>query len=358
MSQALQLAGKGRGMVSPNPMVGAVIVKAGEVVGEGWHQKFGGPHAEINALDGAGENAEGATLYVTLEPCAHQGKTGPCVEQIFAAGIAEVVVAMQDPNPVVNGKGVQRLRSLGIRVRTGLLEAEAADLNAGYIKYMRSGRPLITLKMAQTLDGRIATSSGHSKWITSKESRVEAHRIRAQHDALLIGINTVLTDDPQLTVRMVDAVSPHRIVLDSQLRIPLDAQILGDEMPYLTTVITTSRASKEKISRIQEKGATVLVLPEDQHGWVESAGLWRKLAELGLTSVLIEGGNTLATASLKTKVVDRIVSFIAPKILGSGVDAIGDLGIRNINNAVQLERVAYKILPVDILVQGWVKYLV
>ncbi len=357
MSQALKLAAKGRGMVSPNPMVGAVIVKDGRVVGEGFHQKFGGAHAEVHALEMAGDAAEGATLYVTLEPCAHQGKTGPCVDRIFAAGIVEVVAAMQDPNPIVNGLGFQRLRSMGIQVRSGILEAEAADLNAGYTKFMRSGRPLITLKIAQTLDGRIATSSGHSKWITSKESRVEAHRLRAQHDALLVGINTVLADDPQLTVRMVEAVSPHRIVLDSQLRIPLDAQILSDDAPFLTTVLTTASASREKIVRIQEKGASVLVLPEDERGWVESAGLWRKLAELGVTSVLIEGGNTLATACLKTKVIDRIASFIAPKVLGSGIDAIGDLGIRNINNAIQLERVEYKILPVDILVQGWVKYL-
>jgi diaminohydroxyphosphoribosylaminopyrimidine deaminase/5-amino-6-(5-phosphoribosylamino)uracil reductase len=357
MARALELAEKGRGAVSPNPMVGAVLVKDGRIIAEGYHQRLGGPHAEVNALEQAGEDAEEATLYVTLEPCCHQGRTGPCVERIFNAGVSRVVAAMQDPNPLVDGLGFDWLRTRGIEVTAGVMENEAAELNVGYCTYITLKRPLVTLKVAQTLDGRIATSTGHSKWISSKESRVEAHRLRSLHDVLLIGINTVLADDPQLTVRLVDAVSPHRMVLDSNLRVPLDARIIADEMPHRTTIITTARASKEKISRIQEKGASVLVLPEDERGWVDQQALWRKLAEMGYTSVLIEGGSVVATACLRTRAVDRVALFIAPKIIGSGIDAIGDLGIRALNSAIQIENMTVKILPVDILVQGTVRYL-
>ena len=203
MARALELAAKGRGLVSPNPMVGALLVKDGRVIGEGWHQKLGGPHAEVNAIEQAGDEAEQATLYVTLEPCCHQGRTGPCVERIFQSGIVRVVAAMQDPNPLVDGKGFNWLRTRGMEVLTGVLEEEAAELNAGYCNFMLHKRPLVPLKAAQTRDGRIATSTGHSKWISSKESRIEAHRLRSQHDALLVGINTVLADDPQLTVRLI-----------------------------------------------------------------------------------------------------------------------------------------------------------
>ncbi|HNW61228.1 MAG TPA: bifunctional diaminohydroxyphosphoribosylaminopyrimidine deaminase/5-amino-6-(5-phosphoribosylamino)uracil reductase RibD [bacterium] len=357
MARALELAEKGRGMVSPNPMVGALLVKEGRIIAEGWHQRLGGAHAEINVIDLAGEAAEEATLYVTLEPCCHQGRTGPCVERIFSAGIVRVVAAMQDPNPLVNGKGFAWLRTRGIELTTGVMEAEAATLNAGYCTWITLDRPLVTLKVAQSLDGRIATSTGHSKWISSKESRIEAHRLRSRHDALLIGINTVLADDPQLTVRLVEAVSPHRLVLDSHLRVPLDARIIADSMPHRTTIVTTPVASKEKISRIQEKGASVLVLPEDERGWVDQQALWRKLAETGCTSVLIEGGSVVATACLKTHAVDRIALFIAPKIIGSGIDAIGDLGIRALPTAIQIEEMKVDILPVDILVQGQVRYL-
>lgn len=357
MARALELAAKGRGQVSPNPMVGAVLVKDGAIIAEGYHQKLGGPHAEINALEAAGEAADGATLYVTLEPCAHQGRTGPCTERLFAAGIARVVAAMQDPNPLVNGQGFTYLRTRGIEVTCGLMEAEAAELNAGYISWVTRKRPLVTLKVAQTLDGRIATCTGHSKWISSRESRAEAHRLRSEHDILLVGINTVLADDPQLTVRLVDAVSPHRLVLDSHLRLPLDARIIADENPGRTTIVTTSQASREKISRIQEKGAAVWVLPHDDHGWIDQEALWRKLAENGYTSVMIEGGSVVATACLKTRAVDRIALFIAPKIIGSGLDAVGDLGIRTLNTAIQIDDLRVKILPVDILVQGRLRYL-
>ncbi len=357
MLRALQLAELGRGRVSPNPMVGAVIVKDGRVVGEGYHQKFGEAHAEVNALDVAGDAAVGATLYVTLEPCAHEGKTGPCVKRIIEAGIRRVVGGMVDPNPLVDGRGFNYLRSKGIEVTVGVMEDACRELNAGYIKWVVNRLPLVTLKVAQTLDGRIATSSGHSKWITSEEARCEAHRIRSQHDALLVGINTVIADDPQLTVRHVKAVSPLRLILDSRLRIPLDAKVLSDEMPQKTAIITTEVASKEKIARIQEKGASVLVMPVDDRGWVDQTLLWQTLAQQGITSVLLEGGSTVNTECLKHKIVDRVVIFVAPKILGSGIDMVGDLQIRNINSAILVQEVVIKQLNGDLLVRGNLKYI-
>ncbi len=352
MKRALALAERGRGYVSPNPLVGAVVVKGDEIVGEGYHQKFGEAHAEVNALAKAGDAASGATLYVTLEPCAHQGKTGPCTEKIFAAGISRVVVGMRDPNPLVNGKGITFLRSKGITVTEGLLEPNCRELNAGYLKFITAKRPLITLKIAQTLDGRIATSTGHSKWITSSDSRVMAHRIRSQNDALLVGIGTVLTDDPELTVRLIRGVSPKRIILDSQLRIPLDAHALADQTPSRTIVMTTEEASKEKIARIEEKGAKVIVMEADERGWVAQKVLWNKLAEMGITSVLVEGGSTVHTECIKAGYADRIILFLAPKLLGSGIDALGDLGIRNINAAREIKNLKIKRLNGDLMISG------
>jgi len=345
MKRALRLAEKGRGYVSPNPMVGAVIVKDGKIVGEGYHQKYGEAHAEVNALEQAGDLAAGATIYVNLEPCAHQGKTPPCSEKIFQAGISRVVIGMIDPNPLVNGKGVNYLRSKGVTVTEHVLEDKCRELNEGYIKYIKMGIPLITIKIAQTIDGRIATSTGHSKWITAQESRVMSHKLRALHDGVLVGVGTVIADDPQLTVRYTKGVSPRRIVLDSQLRVPLDANVLSPELALGTVIMTTELASKEKIARVQEKGAMVMVLEADDRGWIPQDILWNAVASLGLTSVLVEGGSVVQTECIKGGKVDKFVIFMAPKILGSGIDAIGDLGIRNINAALVLKEVNIKRLP-------------
>lgn len=356
MERALELAERGRGSVSPNPLVGAVLVRGGRIVGEGFHQKFGEAHAEVNALEQAGDEAESSTLYVTLEPCCHQGKTGPCTHRLLDAGVVRVVAGMQDPHALVNGKGFKWLRSKGIEVRVGVCEEECYELNAGYIKWVTSDRPLITMKTAQTLDGRIATSSGHAKWITSAESRTEAHRLRAWHDAVLVGINTVIVDDPQLNVRHIKGVSPLRLVLDSQLRVPLDAKLLSDAQAPRTIIVTTGAASKEKVARIQEKGASVWVLAEDERGWVDQATMWKALAEHGVTSVLLEGGNTVFTECLKSQVADRVAIFIAPKIVGSGIDAIGDLNIRNINSAITLEKAMIRSFDGDWMVTGNLRY--
>ncbi len=352
MKRALILAERGRGMVSPNPMVGALVVKDGKVVGEGYHEKFGHAHAEVIALDNAGDDSIGATLYVTLEPCSHHGKTPPCTEKIYEAGISRVVVGMSDPNPIVNGKGINFLRSKGISVTENVLQDKCLELNEGYIFYITHNRPLITLKFAQTLDGRIATSTGHSKWITSEESRSQAHKLRARNDAILVGIGTVLMDDPSLTVHLAKGPSPKRIILDSQLRVPLDAGIFSDSMTNQTIIMTTDSASKEKISRIEEKGAFVLILDPDERGWVPQEKLWNKLAEIGITSVVVEGGSSIFTECLRHGFADKFFCFIAPKILGSGIDTIGDLNIRNINSAIQLTNIKVKRLKTDFLITG------
>ncbi len=350
MKKALKLSAKGRGYVHPNPMVGAVIVKNGEIIGEGYHEKFGQAHAEINAIADAGDDAAGSTLYVTLEPCVHHGKTPPCVEAVLQTGIARVVVGMVDPNPQVMGKGINYMRTKGIEVTANVLENECKELNFGYIKFITTGKPFLTLKVAQTLDGRIATSTGHSKWVTSRSSRHAAHQIRARHNAIMIGIGTLLTDDPLLTVRYANGISPIRIILDSKLRVPLDAKLLiSDELAPKTIFICTEQASKEKITRIEEKGATVEILPHDEKGWVTWEALLEYLKTLGITSVLIEGGNTVQTSCMRSGHADRIVVFIAPKILGSGIDAIGDLGIRNINSAIQLVNVKIRRIKEDLL---------
>ncbi len=356
MKRALQLASKGRRFVSPNPMVGAVIVRDGRIVGEGYHERYGQAHAEVNALQAAGDASHGATIYVTLEPCCHQGKTPPCAQALLDSGVARVVIGSKDPNPLVNGKGIHFLQAKGLQVKVGVLESYCRQLNEAYFHYITTGKPLITLKMAQTLDGRIATSTGHSKWITSEDARVMAHRLRSRHDAVLVGIGTVLADDPQLSVRHVRGPSPRRIILDSRLRVPLDATMLSDKNPHLTILVTTSAASKEKINRITERGVQVLVLPENELGWVNPDALWKKMAEMGITSVLVEGGSTVHTECLKRKNADRMVLFIAPKILGSGIDAIGDLGIRNINSALTLSEVRMRNFGKDVMIAGKINY--
>ena len=349
MKRALKLAEKGRGAVSPNPMVGAVIVKGDRIVGEGFHEQYGQAHAEVNAIRRAGDETQGATLYVTLEPCNHTGKTGPCTQAIFESGIARVVVAMGDPNPLVNGQGISFLRSKGVTVVENVLNEHARALNRGYLKHVLTGRPYVLLKLAQTLDGRIATSTGHSKWVTGEDARAVSHKLRALHDAVLVGIGTVLADDPQLTVRKVKGTSPKRIILDGQLRVPLDANVLSDENPQKTIILTSNLASKEKISRIAERGSRIVVLAADENGMIPLNQVWLTLGELGITSVMVEGGSRVHTACLKEGCADEMVIFIAPKLLGSGVEAVGDLGIRNINAAIELEVNSIKKLDRDLM---------
>lgn len=336
MRRALRLARKGEGWVSPNPMVGAVIVKNDLIIGEGYHRKFGQAHAEINALNQATESVKGSTVYVTLEPCSHHGKTPPCVESLIAAKPARVVIGTTDPNPLVGGRGIEALKRQGIETTVGIHEEACREINESFFKFIRSRVPFVTLKYAQTLDGRIATSTGHSRWISSLPSRRFAHRLRHAHDAVLVGIGTVLCDDPELTVRLVRGKNPLRIVLDSHLRIPLSAKILQEQDQAATLVVATDRAEKETLSRLTDLGIETLLIPADASGRIDLNRLFQELGKRDLASVLVEGGAGILTALLAESLADRLISIIAPKICGQGIDAVGQLHITEMDRAIGL----------------------
>jgi len=337
MKMALKLARRGLGWTSPNPMVGAVLVKDNRIIGRGYHHRFGGNHAEVNALQHAEANPAGATLYVTLEPCCHYGKTPPCVDAIIKNKIKKVIIGTPDPNPQVSGKSVTILNQRGIETRIGVLEEECRELNEAYFKYMTTGRPLVTIKFAQTLDGRIATASGDSKWISSEEFRKLAHRLRATNDAILVGINTVLADNPQLTVRLVKGRSPIRIILDSRLRMPLDAEIVRTRDVAPVIIAATTQADMEKESHLRELGIEVLETQSDISGGIDLQGLLKALGERNISSLLVEGGAKVITSFLRQKLADKFIVAVAPKILGKGTDAVGELDIARISQSLPLK---------------------
>ena len=347
MRHALDLAARGIGRTSPNPMVGSVVVRDGVVLGKGYYQEFGGLHAEPQALEEAGIRAQGAALYVTLEPCCHQGRTPPCTDAIIASGIAHVHVAMTDPDRRVSGKGIERLRAAGIVVETGLLEAEARELNAAYVRHRETGQPYVLLKLAQTLDGRIATRNGHSKWITGEAARERVHLMRSRADAVLVGIDTVLADDPRLTVRHVDGRQPRRIVLDSRGRTPLDARVLNGEAP--ATVCVTDAASADRIEELEGTGAEVLVLPGGD-GSIPIAPLKSALGMAGIVTLMVEGGSRVAASFLRERAVDRIACFVAPRILGAGIPSIADLALDDLSKAIDLRDTRVEQLGGDFLI--------
>ena len=336
MKQALKLARKGLGKTSPNPMVGAIIVKNDRIIGQGYHHHYGGRHAEIDAIQNARENIGQSTLYVTLEPCCYHGKTPPCVDAIIRNNIGRVIIGTLDPNPRVNGKSVAILQQQGIETRVGVLEEECRDLNEAHFKYMTTGLPLVTLKFAQTLDGRIATVTGDSRWISGQKFRRLAHKLRATNDAIMVGIDTVLADDPQFTVRLVRGRNPVRIILDTRLRIPLDAGVIKNREVAPTIIATTSRADKEKLSSLREMGIEVLVIKEDKAGEVDLRHLLSILGERGISSVLVEGGAGVITSLLRRNLVDKVVIAIAPKMMGKGIEAVGELNIREVSQALKL----------------------
>ncbi|MBP7231031.1 MAG: bifunctional diaminohydroxyphosphoribosylaminopyrimidine deaminase/5-amino-6-(5-phosphoribosylamino)uracil reductase RibD [Syntrophaceae bacterium] len=333
MKLALKLAAKGRGYTSPNPMVGAVLVKNDRIIGQGYHQCCGQNHAEINALANATENVSGSTLYVTLEPCSHYGKTPPCADKILQHKIKRVVIGATDSNPLVSGQGVSRLQNAGVEVSIGVLEAECLELNEVFFHYMQTGLPYITIKYAQTLDGRIATATGHSQWISSPASLRFAHQLRAEHDAILVGAKTVFHDDPTLTVRLVRGRNPLRIVVDSKLDLSPDAKILQNLSQTPTLIATTQKASSERFRSLTKAGAELLTLPPDELGHVNLKKLLPMLAKRNISSVLIEGGGQIITSVLKDNLACRLVAVIAPKIIGKGIEAVGDLNIQNLKDA-------------------------
>jgi len=337
MKRALKLAGRGLGRTSPNPMVGAVIVKEGRVLGEGYHRRFGGKHAEIEALDAVTDDVRGATLYVNLEPCCHHGKkTPPCLDAILRYEFRRVVIGTVDPNPLVNGRSVDVLREKGVETKVGVLANECLRLNEVFFKYMWTGMPFVTLKWAQTLDGRTAAVDGQSRWISSEPSLKLAHRLRSTHDAVLVGVGTVIADDPQLTVRLVRGRSPVRVVVDSTLRVPLGAGILEDRHSARTVIATTDRADEARISAVRDMGAEVLKVAKDASGEVDMPELLRVLGERNISSVLVEGGAAVATSLIKRGLADKLVVIIGPKILGSGQSGVDDLGVAGMEGALRL----------------------
>lgn len=336
MRLAIRLARKGRSYVSPNPMVGAVIVKNGRIIGQGYHKIFGGNHAEINAIKNAGKDITGSTLYVTLEPCCHEGKTPPCTDSIIKHKIARVVVGSVDSNPLVSCQGISYLQSYGVEVKTGVLEKECRNLNEKFFYYMETGLPFITLKYAQTLDGRIATVTGNSKWISSAASLKFAHQLRAEHDAILVGRKTVARDNPELTVRLVKGRNPLRVIVDSGLRISLAAKVLQNISKAPTLIATTRKSDDAKFKKIVSSGIKVITVKADKKGQVDLKKLFDILAAKQISSILIEGGSHIITSVLKDNLANRIVTVIAPKIIGKGIEAVGDLNIRNLDSAKRL----------------------
>ena len=357
MQRALDLARRAKGRTSPNPLVGAVIVKDGRVIGEGYHQKAGTPHAEVHALKAAGADTKGATLYTTLEPCCHWGRTPPCTEALIRAGIAQVYVGEVDPNPSVAGKGVQQLQNAGINVHVGVLRQEAADLNEVHRKYIQTGRPFVILKTAMSLDGKIATASGESQWITSEASRQRGHEVRDAVDAILVGRGTVARDNPTLTTRLQDREGQDaiRIILDSHGRTRPDAHIFNAESEAGVIVAVTPEAPPENINTLEKAGAEVIIVP-DAHNKVCFKSLMKILGTREITSVLIEGGSQINASALATCIVDKVMCFIAPKLIGgqNAPGPIGGVGIQSLSEAVNLQRMHVTPIPEhDILIEGY-----
>ncbi len=359
MHEALALARRALGRTAPNPAVGAVVVQDGRVVGRGWTCPPGGPHAEVVALHEAGEAAQGATLYVTLEPCCHYGRTPPCTEAIVAAGIARCVAAVADPFPLVNGAGMTLLRRSGIAVELGLKAREAIDLNAGFFARVRTGRPLVLAKYAMTLDGRIATRTGHSRWITGEEARLVVHQLRDRVDAIVVGAGTVIADDPALTTRLPDELAgdggPHhplRVVVDGRGSSPLTARVFDASLPGRTLVATTAAASPDWRSGLAERGVELVACGEGPRLRLDA--LLDRLGARGINSLLVEGGGQLLGAFFDEGLVDQIAAFVAPIVVG-GSDApgpVGGIGVPTMAEALRLTNVRLARLGDDILVEG------
>jgi len=356
MLRALNLAEKGRGWTSPNPMVGAVLVNKGEIVGEAYHCCVGKEHAERAAIKKAGPKAKGATLFVNLEPCCHIGRTGPCTETIIKAGIGKVVFSVRDPDPRVNGKGARILKKAGVTVESGLLKKQALQLNESYLGYHKNKRPFVILKMAQTLDGRIATVTGESRWISGPQSRKLAHRLRAEVDAVVVGMGTVRKDNPALTVRLVKGKNPYRVVLSQSLNFPRRCRLMDNNADY-KTIIATNGEAIERFSRTKRgrHGLIYWRLRTGTDGLLDLHDFITKAGEFGFHSLLVEGGSSLAASFLKADLVDKYIIVIAPLILGSGISAVSDIHARKLVDAVSFDRYFFQASGTDNVFVGYPK---
>ena len=357
MAYALELAKKGKGMTTPNPMVGAVIVKDGRIIGRGYHAKAGERHAEVVAIENAEEDVTGATLYVTLEPCSHYGKTPPCTELIIERDIKRVVVAVLDPNPLVAGRGAKRLRDSGISVTVGVLEKEAQRLNEVFMKYIVTKKPFVTYKSAMSLDGKIATARGESQWITCEASRQDAHKLRHDYTGIMVGIGTVLADNPMLNCRIKGKKQPVRIVVDSHLRIPEDSKLVQTADKYPLVVATTSKGNKEKRKRLIDYGVQVWNMPLDEKGRVDLNALMKRLGENEVDSVMIEGGGTLAEQAFNKGIVDKVVVYIAPQIIGGegAKTPVEGGGICDLKEAWEIQEWSSETIGTDLKISGYIR---
>ena len=357
MWMALDLARQGRGLTNPNPMVGVVVVKDGEVVGTGYHKVAGGHHAEVVALEKAGEKAVGATLYTNLEPCCHTGKTPPCVEAIINSGVSRVVVAMTDPNPVVNGKGISYLTERGIKVKVGILQEKAEQLNEIFVKYITTKEPFVIVKAAMSMDGKIATRTGKSRWITGEKSRQTTHRLRSRADGIMVGIKTVLEDDPALTTRLEDESEnrdPIRIIVDSKARLPLNARVINVDSRVPVIVAVTENAPAEKCEALRDKGIEVLALPSENQR-VSLKALVKELGAREMSCLLVEGGGILNYSLLEEGLVDKLYLFIAPILCGGDTapTPFGGEGIDDLKDAWNVSNVQLKQYGDDMLLIGY-----
>ena len=358
MQKALQLAGLAQGRTSPNPLVGAVVVKDGLIIGEGYHHRAGSPHAEVLAIREAGEKARGAVLYVSLEPCNHHGRTPPCTEAIIAAGIERVYIGVLDPNPRVAGSGVNRLREAGIDVQLGCMEQEAQALNECYFKFITWGMPFVALKTATTLDGKIATYTGDSQWITNEKSREYVHGLRDIFDAIMVGSGTVLKDNPRLNTRLAkeDVHHPVRLIVDGRLEIPCDCNIMETTEQQTTIIYSSFRADSVKKRKLEDSGAEVVLIGQDPDK-LPLEDILRDAAARGLMSVLIEAGGQINAYVLENHLVDKVYWFIAPRICGGdrALSAVGGQGIALMNQTIDLHNVEVHSFDGDLMIEGYIK---
>ena len=353
MREALRIAKNAEGRTSPNPLVGAVIVRDGKIIAEGWHRKAGTSHAEVHALNMAGELAKNSTMYVTLEPCSHFGRTPPCANRIVESGVKKVFVAMKDPNPKVAGRGIEILKSAGIEVEVGILEDEARKLNEVFLKYITKKIPFVTAKFACSLDGKISTVGGESQWISCEESRKFSHHLRDINDAIMVGVRTILADNPSLTTRLVEGKNPVRVIVDSLARTPIDSKIIRDGRAK-TILAVTKNAPPEKISALKNFGVEIIETDGEK---VDLKFLMNELAEREITSILVEGGGTLHFSMLKENLVDKVFAFIAPKILGgnNALTAVEGAGFEKLSDVVRLKNFSAEKIGEDFLIGGYVE---